>query len=427
MSLQSHALKEVPVAPGRFFGAASKSGQGRGCFFFFAALLFTFASSLQAEIVWIGDLSSTDFPEISGSLYVGSPTDGSLEINASSGGNGIAEAHISNGLYIGGVSSTGIVDVVGGGSPGSALLGSRFTVLSNGVLTVRDGGVHNTESLYFLYDGTANVLDGGALVATGGVYLDSSVAEEAPTLNIGSGSTVHAGSVSVGGTSEALLNLHGDALLEAGFTQVSSGGVANINGKIIGDVQVSGPGALLRGAGEIDGNLVLHGTTFGPDELGGLPEISGQLELRGDTLLKLDVTDSLYSPLSVGGGIYFYEQTRIELIFDYNPLGEVFDLNDFFDTPSIHFGFNYEFSMDSLIVSGIGDDAYFSILDFSGNELRFGDFPGNGAPAPVSEPPALALLVIGLLLVVISYGGSNRNSRDRWRRTVPGRALACTP
>lgn len=157
------------------------------------------------------------------------------------------------------------------------------------------------------------------------------------------------------------------------------------------NIYINEDGILNGSDGYIFADVHLEGGTLAPGNSPGTMYIDGDLFLNSG-VLELEVDSFAQDLLVVSGNVTLGEYLMINMIFSYDPMDEEFDLSSFFNAANLFSNFNPE---TNLLISGLGPDAYLTIVGFDGERLVFGE-PGNGTPPAIPAPLSLALFGAGL-------------------------------
>ena len=269
------------------------------------------------------------------------------------------------------------------GEVGEAASGNGEDVISDGTLDVagdsrvadNSGGGQAAKGRF--------LQTGGVVTAGGNIIIGEGDTGITNSYRVRGGSTT-ANQVVVGLGNEAA----GSALLEVGN-----------DGMLRSDVFINGNGTLMGADGSIDGNVTLQGGTLAPGASPGTMNIMGDLILH-DGLLELEFdSPGTQDLLAITGDLFFGKDLMIDILFGFEPTGDVFDLGSFFDVGndfSLADGFDFN---ANLMFSGLMGDPSFTSVSLFGERFAL----DNGDPVAVSEPGTLALFGIGLggLLVAV--------------------------
>lgn len=287
-------------------------------------------------------------------------------------------------VQTGGTSFVGQNVIVG--EVGEAASGNGEYVISGGALDVagdirvadNSSGGRAAKGLF--------LQTGGAVTAGGNITIGEGDTGVTSSYRVQGGSTT-ANKVIVGLGNESA----GSAFLEVGN-----------GGMLQGDVFINGNGTLMGADGSIDGTVTLQGGTLAPGASPGTMSIMGDLILN-DGLLELEFESSgTRDFLAITGDIFFGKDLMIDILFGFEPTGDVFDLGSFFDVDSdVSFADGFDFN-SNIMFSGLleGQNPSFTSVSLFGESYAL----ANGGSVAVSEPGTLALFGLGLGGLLVAAG-----------------------
>ena len=313
--------------------------------------------------------------------------------------------------------ATGTVTVTGTGSSlsvGGIIAGNTETG-STASLSVQNGAIVTSNQV------SAGV--GGGLSIGGATNATVSVTGAGSTLNVG---PVTAGflagkEVVLGGFANgSLLIDNSGSVNAAGANVIVSGGIFGTQTGSAGLLKVSNGGTLtantvtvnangtLSGNGTVTANVVLNGGVISPGNSPGVLTINGDLTATAGTLtLELD-SPSLFDVLAVSGNIFIGEDLLFDLVFGFDPNGQVFGIESFF-TGFSSLNFDPDFNLNENVnVRGLGAGEFVTIA-FGGAQRTF------GVAAAAPEPGSIALILVAALA-----GMAMRRSRSARRLEARG-------
>jgi T5SS/PEP-CTERM-associated repeat protein len=273
--------------------------------------------------------------------------------------------------------------IVGGdaGSSGSLLIQNGATASANMVAPGVGGGV----SIGGGTSGTVTVTGAGSTlnvapitsgffagkeVFIGGFANGTLLVDQSATVNAaGANVFVSGGFFGTQTGSPGLLTVRNGASLTANTVTINTNGTLNGDGTIIGDV-------------------VLNGGTISPGNSPGTLNIDGDLALNDGTLVIEIESPSVFDLLAVSGNIFVGEDLQLNLVFGFEPMGNIFDIENFF-TGFSTLTFDPDFSLfENVNVSGLAAGNFVTIA--LGDERRIFQ------QASVPEPSSIALMLLGL-------------------------------
>jgi T5SS/PEP-CTERM-associated repeat protein len=320
---------------------------------------------------------------------------------------------------------------VGGETTISAAPGSIGSITVTGT-----DGNSNASTLYYSralvvgQQGNANLfikLGGQVLVSpgttpdNGDVQVGAESGSNGTVTISGAGSNLSATNISLGGTATAaggtgtlLVSSDGTVrvankiqMWKKGKVDVTGGGsvmVGSGSSAPSGDVQI-GVGGALDGGGAITGNLLNIGGVIAPDDPATL-SVTGDYTQTGG-ILQLDIagTDpSDFDQLDVSGDLSLQTGSILELNFidGFAPVaGDTFDLISFATLDPVNNAFA------NVEIDGLEAGFDYTLAPNSANSFELTAL-NNGVAAPVPEPGALALLILGMGMLACRFRGRRR-------------------
>ncbi|MCU7967922.1 MAG: PEP-CTERM sorting domain-containing protein, partial [gamma proteobacterium symbiont of Bathyaustriella thionipta] len=307
----------------------------------------------------------------------------SLEGTATARVSGAGSKIISNDIQVGGTEfvygytasgkPVGTIDVLG-------LIDSSGELVSGRQVTDQEGNplydLNNNPVLTTYYAPWDTVvpstyLPGNELYAkeTGSLLVENSASVDAPVINV---SKNHPAAQAYNGQ-EAVLTVRN-------------------GGTITGDVNVYKDGVLNGDGGTIQGNVTVNGGTVAPGNSPGTLTIDGNADFL-DGLLELEITSTAMDLLNITGDLTLGEDLMISLIFDFDPIDFILDLDDFFNVGGslVLQNFNLE---NNLNFVGLTNSTNLTV-NFGSDQKIFGN--QTLPPSSVPEPASILLLGFGLL------------------------------
>jgi T5SS/PEP-CTERM-associated repeat protein len=341
-----------------------------------------------------------------GRLQIGafSGSTGSITISGGGVANLTSAAVSENVVEIGtGDDATGTAMVTGANSAlntkglivGSSEVGSATP--NAGALTIANGAAMNVESF-----GSG---------AGGGVFVGSATGSQVTVTGAGSTLSVDAitsgfnagKEILIGGFGQGTLLVDDSAIVDAtganvfvggGFTgSLTDPGTLTVrNGAELSAANVTvRTNGLLNGDGTISGNVILDGGTIAPGNSPGTMTVVGDMILN-DGVLEIEIGALVTDLFDVSGNVFLGENLLISLIFEFEPMGEIYDIEDFF-TGFAAFNADPGFSIfDNVAVSGLA--AGNSVVVTFGNERTI-------FATAVPEPGTIGLVLIGLAALTL--------------------------
>ncbi|MGA2232945.1 MAG: hypothetical protein ABSH22_18755, partial [Tepidisphaeraceae bacterium] len=320
---------------------------------------------------------------------------------------------------------------VGGETTISAAPGSIGSITVTGT-----DGNSNASTLYYSralvvgQQGNANLfikLGGQVLVSpgttpdNGDVQVGAESGSNGTVTISGAGSNLSATNISLGGTATAaggtgtlLVSSDGTVrvankiqMWKKGKVDVTGGGsvmVGSGSSAPSGDVQI-GVGGALDGGGAITGNLLNIGGVIAPDDPATL-SVTGDYTQTGG-ILQLDIagTDpSDFDQLDVSGDLSLQTGSILELNFidGFAPVaGDTFDLISFATLDPVNNAFA------NVEIDGLEAGFDYTLAPNSANSFELTAL-NNGVAAPVPEPGACALLILGIGMLACRFRGRRR-------------------
>ncbi len=311
--------------------------------------------------------------------------------NAYSGANALGITKLgSNTLTLTGSNSyTGATTVAGGTLAVNGWIGASSAVYVNSGATLSGSGTVSGA----VTTTSATISGNGS-----GLHLGATTLNGSSTLsgyNIASGVTIASGSTTLTGTTQSSSAL-----------TVSVGATLNNNGKVDGSVNVNG--GLMKGTGEVTGNLALTSGTLAPGNSAGITTVDGNFSMDSASKLVAEVSGLVagtsYDQVKVSGNVSLAGTLDLTTLGGLTMGSEVILINNTgtgttkgYFASIITNGSTYTLTSNSDYKFTVGSTEY--LLSFTsnvGSDSQFNDVTLTVVP----EPSAWAMFAGGLGLLV---------------------------
>jgi T5SS/PEP-CTERM-associated repeat protein len=285
---------------------------------------------------------------------------------------------LTNGLFIGNSNVAGSVT-----NTGSLTVQNGASVTANPLASGADGGVTigSKSGSSVTVTGAGSSLDVGA-ITSGTNFL---AGKEVIVGGYGQGQLVvdQSGSVNAAGANVIVGGGVFATQTDAGTLTVKNGGAVTAD-----SITVYQNGLLNGGGGTINGDVTINGGTLSPGNSPGTMNINGDLNLLSG-ILNLEVATGISDHLNVSGNVFFAEDIIINLDFLNSPVGNAFNIADFFSNfASLVVDPTFNLA-GHLNVTGLSS-ADFITVSLGGSSVNIGQ------AVAVPEPGALLLLIAGV-------------------------------